>query len=259
MVRAGNTLEDLLREASAATRVGDLSEAERLYRRVLDRSPANVEAWLGLGTVLAEPGRKAECFQKVLELDPGNADARASLERLQAVLPAAGSEKLHCAFHPNVETVLRCSQCGRPICVRCARPYPVGQLCPVCVRERIPLNYQPAVVNLVAAGFVALLAALLGGWLASYVVRWGFILAILAGPLVGSLIAQAALWAGQRRRGRLVQITVGACTLVGSLVAGLPILARPVALVSYGFSSIDTVLFLVYAALAASSAVAWLR
>jgi tetratricopeptide (TPR) repeat protein len=241
-----NTLESLLREAGAAARAGDLSEAERLYRRVIDRSPANVGAWLGLGAVLSEPGRKAECFEKVLELDPGNADAAASLERLRAVLPAAG-EKLHCAFHPNVETVLRCSQCGRPICVRCARPYPVGQLCPICVRERRPLYYQIRVVPLLLAGGASLLLAALFGWIATFVVRTGVILLLIGGPLAGSVIAQVALRVGQRRRGLGVQLTVAVCILLGSIAGGAAL-------------SMDTILFfLIYVALVIGSAAAWLK
>ena len=249
MTPPSSTLESLLREAGAAARAGDLSEAERLYRRVIDRSPANIEAWLGLGTVLSEPGRKAECFEKVLELDPGNADAAASLERVRAVLPATAAEKLRCAFHPNVETVLRCSQCGRPICVRCARPYAVGQLCPVCVRERRPLYYQVRAVPLLLAGGVSLLLAALLGWVATFVVRTGVILAVLGGPLAGSLIAQAALRVGQRRRGVGVQVTVALCILLGSIAgAGLGALSMERAL-----------FFLVYVVLVIGSAVAWLR
>ena len=249
MTPPSSTLESLLREAGAAARAGDLSEAERLYRRVIDRSPANVEAWLGLGTVLSEPGRKAECFEKALELDPGNADAAASLERVRAVLPATTPEKLYCAFHPNVETVLRCSQCGRPICVRCARPYAVGQLCPVCVRERRPLYYQIRIVPLLLAGGVSLLLAAFLGWAATFVVRMGLILTILSGPLVGSVIAQAALRVGQRRRGLGVQVTVAVCILLGSVAgAGFAALSMQSALV-----------FLVYVALAIGSAVTWLK
>jgi len=242
----GSTLENLLREANAAARTGDQSEAERLYRRVLDRSPTNVAAWLGLGTVLTEPTRKAECFEKVLELDPDNADAAASLARLQAVLPAGG-EKMYCAFHPKVETVLRCSQCGRPICVRCSQPHAVGQLCPICVRERRPLNYQVRLLPLLVVGGASLALAALFGWLVTYIIAFGFIPAIFGGALVGSLIGRVALWAGKRRRGISVQLTVGACILLGSIAGGAAL-------------SMDYIIFFViYGVVAIGSAVAWLR
>ncbi len=246
---SGNTLADLLREAGAAARTGDLSEAERLYRKVLDRSPANVEAMMGLGTVLPEPGQKAEYFQRVLEIDPDNAEAAASLARLQAVLPS-GPAPMKCAFHPQVDTVLRCSQCGRPICVRCARPYPVGQLCPICVRGRVPLYYQPGMVELAGAGAAALVASAVAGFLASLVIGWGLILALLGGTLVGSGLSRLVLWAGQRRRGLKMQVVVGACVVAGSLLGGgLPSLSSPY----------HSIFFLLYVAVAVGSTVAWLR
>lgn len=39
-----------------------------------------------------------------------------------------------CKRHPNSETRLSCSNCGDPICPRCAVPSAVGQKCPACGR-----------------------------------------------------------------------------------------------------------------------------
>lgn len=246
---ADKRLADLLREAGAAARTGDLNEAERLYRRVLEEVPEQVQAWLGLGAVLVEPTRKAACFRRVLELDPGNADAAASLARLQAVLPAEGGE-LTCAFHPKVKTVLRCSQCGRPICARCAVPYPVGQLCPTCVRGRRPAHYQVTPIPLIAAGAATLGASALAGLLVGLVVGWGGLLfSLLGGPMVGGLLSRVVLWAGQRRRGLPVQITAGVAAVVGSLLGGASILGAGT--VGIGF--------LLYVGLMVGSLVTWLR
>lgn len=41
-----------------------------------------------------------------------------------------------CYRHPDRETRLGCSSCGRPVCVDCAQRASVGQLCPECVSER---------------------------------------------------------------------------------------------------------------------------
>ncbi|HUK96005.1 MAG TPA: rhomboid family intramembrane serine protease [Gaiellaceae bacterium] len=40
------------------------------------------------------------------------------------------SAPMHCYRHPNRETYLSCSECGRPICTECMTPAPVGQRCP---------------------------------------------------------------------------------------------------------------------------------
>jgi membrane associated rhomboid family serine protease len=39
-------------------------------------------------------------------------------------------EPMHCYRHPDRETYLACSECGRPICGECMTPAPVGQRCP---------------------------------------------------------------------------------------------------------------------------------
>jgi len=37
---------------------------------------------------------------------------------------------MHCYRHPNRETYVSCSECGRPICTECMTSAPVGQRCP---------------------------------------------------------------------------------------------------------------------------------
>src|ERR671934_892123 len=39
-------------------------------------------------------------------------------------------EPMRCYRHPDRETYLACSECGRPICAECMTPAPVGQRCP---------------------------------------------------------------------------------------------------------------------------------
>jgi membrane associated rhomboid family serine protease len=40
------------------------------------------------------------------------------------------STPMHCYRHPNRETHVSCSDCGRPICTECMTAAPVGQRCP---------------------------------------------------------------------------------------------------------------------------------
>ncbi len=41
-----------------------------------------------------------------------------------------------CYRHPNRETGVSCSNCGRPICPECMTSTPVGMRCPECARQR---------------------------------------------------------------------------------------------------------------------------
>lgn len=41
-----------------------------------------------------------------------------------------------CYRHPDRETGVSCSNCGRPICTDCMTPTPVGMRCPECARQK---------------------------------------------------------------------------------------------------------------------------
>ncbi|HET6506869.1 MAG TPA: rhomboid family intramembrane serine protease [Baekduia sp.] len=41
-----------------------------------------------------------------------------------------------CYRHPNRETGVSCSNCGRPICPDCMTPTPVGMRCPECAKQK---------------------------------------------------------------------------------------------------------------------------
>jgi membrane associated rhomboid family serine protease len=77
-----------------------------------------------------------------------------------------------CYRHPNRETGVSCSNCGRPICPDCMTPTPVGMRCPECARERTrvtrgavaPSHYDaPATYVLIALNVVAYLVEIAGG------------------------------------------------------------------------------------------------
>jgi membrane associated rhomboid family serine protease len=77
-----------------------------------------------------------------------------------------------CYRHPDRETGVSCSSCGRPICPDCMTPTPVGMRCPECARQRTKVTRgaanpgrgdAPATFILIALNVVAYLAEIAGG------------------------------------------------------------------------------------------------
>jgi len=48
-----------------------------------------------------------------------------------------------CYRHPDRETRVSCSSCGRPICPDCMTPTPVGMRCPECAQQRTKVVRNP--------------------------------------------------------------------------------------------------------------------
>jgi membrane associated rhomboid family serine protease len=80
-----------------------------------------------------------------------------------------------CYRHPDRETRVSCSSCGRPICPDCMTPTPVGMRCPECMRQRTKVVQgvgggrasgfarSPATYVLIAASLVVYLAEIATG------------------------------------------------------------------------------------------------
>ncbi len=78
-----------------------------------------------------------------------------------------------CYRHPNKETGVSCSNCGRPICPDCMTPTPVGMRCPECARQRTKvtrgvgqasvLGSAPATLVLIALNVAAYFAEIATG------------------------------------------------------------------------------------------------
>ena len=227
-------IEDLIRQGAAAARVGDRDEARQRFEKALALDESRVEAWLGLAGVVDSRQEKRRCFERVLALDPGNEEARAGLEWLERPAerpseePAAGAgETLYCANHPDVETLLRCNRCGKPICTRCAVRTPVGFRCKECVTE-LQANYFTARgYDYPIAGLVTLLASLVAGalipWLAGFLGFYGWIALIFVSPAIAGGMAEIIRRGVGRRRGRHLWAVVCGAAVVGSLI-GLALL-----------------------------------
>jgi membrane associated rhomboid family serine protease len=78
-----------------------------------------------------------------------------------------------CYRHPDRETAVSCSNCGRPICPDCMTPTSVGMRCPECARQKTKVragsaafgrsNRAPATYVLIVINVLAFLAEIVGG------------------------------------------------------------------------------------------------
>jgi membrane associated rhomboid family serine protease len=94
-----------------------------------------------------------------------------------------------CYRHPDEQTRVHCTRCGRPICPDCMTPAPVGHHCPVCVAEGQrggtrfrPRLFRPRSVTSVILGInvaVFVLELALGGATGEVLVRLGAMVPIL--------------------------------------------------------------------------------
>jgi membrane associated rhomboid family serine protease len=103
-----------------------------------------------------------------------------------------------CYRHPNRETRVSCSSCGRPICPDCMTPTPVGMRCPECSKDRTKVRTisapsdEPIVTYaLIAINVLAFLGSLAGG---GAVATRGGGSVIDNGALFGPDIANGEYW-----------------------------------------------------------------
>lgn len=101
-----------------------------------------------------------------------------------------------CYRHPNRETAVSCSSCGRPICPDCMTPTPVGMRCPECSRQRTKvtrgvgedslLTRAPATSVLIALNVIVFLVEIASGSGGFYEIRGSSLVFDygLFGPLV---------------------------------------------------------------------------
>jgi hypothetical protein len=173
----------------------------------------------------------------------------------------ADNEVLYCVNHPNVETRLRCSKCGNPICPKCAVQTPVGFRCPQCVRSQQAIFYTATPLDYAIAVVVGLVISTIAAFILGQV---GIFLALILGPVAGGVIAEVVRWAIRRRRGRWIWLVVSGCIATSALVTAFYPFLFSLLLASQAPSSLPlSMLFqvdlIIYAALAIGAAYARLR
>lgn len=120
-----------------------------------------------------------------------------------------------CSFHPNVETELRCTECGRYICPKEMVDTPVGYKCPVCARQpRSALVHLRPAQLAGALGFGAAAgifgALLLGAFSGGFFGFFGLILGFMWGGLTAEAVHRGS---GGHQGGAVTAIAVGAIVL----------------------------------------------
>lgn len=146
-------------------------------------------------------------------------------------MTVTGPEILHCANHPDRETVLRCNRCEKPICTQCAIQTPVGKRCPECVRSQqakyynaesydIPVGVVVAAVLGVGLGALAYLFLGLAGF-------FSFLIAFFVGSAAGGAVAEVIRRVLRKRRARGMKAAATIAFVAGVLIAGFVLAGFP--------------------------------
>jgi len=114
---------------------------------------------------------------------------------------------MKCARHPDVETNLRCSKCGTPICPKCLVQAPVGVRCPDCAKLYKLPTYNVSIKHyIIAVGTglgMAIVCGLIWGLVMRFVPSFGpfFYLNFLLAPGAGYAIGEVVSLSVNRKRG----------------------------------------------------------
>ncbi len=134
--------------------------------------------------------------------------------------PVFTTEDVPCARHPKVQTRLRCSRCGTPICPQCAVRTPVGLRCPDCAGVRGLPTYATPGASLLRAALAGITVGLGFAVLFAWIPQWNFYLSLALGFGTAEAMARAA----KNKRGADLQI-LGIAILLGAMGLGRALLA----------------------------------
>lgn len=145
---------------------------------------------------------------------------------------------LYCANHPNVETGLRCNNCSKPICARCAVLTPTGYRCRECLR-----SHQKKFDTALWYDYpLAIAAAAILSFLGSLLVPMMMFFILFIAPIVGEVITRAASLITRRRRSDKLFLAAAIAAALG----GMPILLMQIANLLLGAGLMGNILSMVY-------------
>lgn len=170
-------------------------------------------------------------------------------------MPEQPEEKTYCYYHPDVETNVRCSNCGKPICPRDMVFTPVGIKCPECARPVGRMVSGPRPIYYLRAAMAGLGASLLGGLtlavLRAVIPFGGFLVALFVGYGIGGAVS----WGGRRNGSGAFQVIAAVSAVIAFTIGGY--LLGPVLIGKAGFS--PGLIGLFYTAIGVLAAVAGVR
>lgn len=132
-----------------------------------------------------------------------------------------------CSYHPDVETELTCTECGKPICPKEMVLTPVGYKCPEHARAAKGQYTFVKPKQLALAVGAGLLVGVGGAFVVAGIGWGGFFIGIIW----GSLTSEAVRRASGGHRGGTVGVVAAASIVVGTLVSGASFFTGIIALV----------------------------
>jgi hypothetical protein len=164
-------------------------------------------------------GNAAYCVLCGDKLEPSFED------EVQGKAKYVGPDLRWCFLHPNVETVLRCGGCDRPICVTCVVQHPVGVRCRECARLRklpqfevSPLYYTRAVGAGIVLAFAGLAVLVV---MAVTLPGLGFSVVLLGLVAVGYVVGEGVSRAVNRKVSRGLQYIAAASVIVAYVLISI--------------------------------------
>ena len=144
---------------------------------------------------------------------------------------------MRCAYHPDVETNLRCGKCGKLICPKCLVQTPVGARCPDCAQLYKLPTYRVSTKYYLRAVGTGLGMAIVCG------IAWGvvrglvpfFYLNLLLAPGAGYAIGEVVSLSANRKRGTGLAIVGGMALVVSYLVGIMTGIFLPLWGLGFGF------------------------
>lgn len=122
-----------------------------------------------------------------------------------------------CSYHPDVETELTCTECGKPICPKEMVLTPVGYKCPEHARAKRGQYTFVKPKQFALALVVGLLVGVGGAFVVRSIGFGGFFIGIIW----GSLCAEAVRRASGGHRGQTVGWVAAGTLAAGTLVGGV--------------------------------------